>query len=156
VFRSPRAACAHCETIVATTTLPALFHPPALKPAALLQSVEQWIKRRHVESQGAARARLDRFADVVTVPRPGLDKGQNSQLGAALLTLPVMHSRTYICHSHILRKRSRQSQEPLVWLAEGSRKHPLPVPVGTTQSARKSYAYCASASTAKGTQPAPT
>src|SRR5258706_16145394 len=77
------------QLVITSPPLSGLLHPAALDPAAFLEPVEQRVERCNVKTQGAFRARLDKFADLVAVPGPDLDQRQDQQLGAALLQLAV-------------------------------------------------------------------
>src|SRR5512146_3506449 len=72
------------ELVIAAAALPALLHPAALDPAALLQPVKQRIKRGDVETNGPAGLVLNELADLIAVARPRLQQGEDQQLGATL------------------------------------------------------------------------
>jgi len=71
------------QTIVTAAALSAFFNPTALQPAASFQAVEHWVERGHVETNGAAGALLDEFADFVAVARASFDERENEEFGAA-------------------------------------------------------------------------
>src|SRR5262245_3832891 len=75
------------QLVQAAASLPRLFRPAALNPAALLEPVEQRIERRGVKPDIAVRALLDQAGDVIAVPGPRLDQRQDQQLRTALLQL---------------------------------------------------------------------
>src|SRR6185369_8045048 len=79
------------QLVVTAAALTGLLDPSALDPSALLEPVQQRIKRRDVESKHAVRASLDQLADFVAVPGPDFNQRQDQQLSAALLQLAVKH-----------------------------------------------------------------
>src|SRR5262249_40589042 len=87
------------KSIISPLTLPGLFQPTATDPSPRLQSVEQRVKRRNAEPQGASRAQFDQLPDFISVARPVLQQRQNQQLGASLLQLAV---RELNCHMLLL------------------------------------------------------
>jgi len=68
--------------------LAGFLRPPPFDPLALLEPVEQGLERGDVEPQRPVRSRLDQLADVVPMPGPVLDQGEDEQLGAAFLEFP--------------------------------------------------------------------
>src|SRR5258705_13651177 len=86
------------EAIEAAPALAGLLDPLAHDPAPLLEPVEQGIQGRDLELHPPAGARLDQLADLVPMPGPGLHEGQDQQLRAAFLELPVEHAG-YMLHS---------------------------------------------------------
>src|SRR5262245_48340708 len=72
------------QTIEPPPALAGFLRPTPLDPFALLEAIEQGIERRGIEPQRAVGSRLDQLADVVAVPRPVLDQGENEQFSAAL------------------------------------------------------------------------
>src|SRR5690348_313716 len=91
------------KPVITASSLPRLFDPASLDPTALLKAIKQRIKRSNIEAQPATRTLFDERADVITMTRLRLEQRQNQQLRTPLLQLPIQHSRTYICHSDILR-----------------------------------------------------
>jgi hypothetical protein len=79
------------ETVVPSAPLPGSFDPPALDPAASLQSIEQGVKRGNLEANRAIRPRLDELAELVAVASVSLKQGQNEELGASLLQVGAPH-----------------------------------------------------------------
>src|SRR6185295_10794647 len=79
------------EPIVTPPALPRLLNPAPLNPSAFLEPVKQRIKRGDVESQHAIRSRVDELADFVTVAGAHFHQGEDQQLGASLLQLPLEH-----------------------------------------------------------------
>src|SRR5262245_58331120 len=69
------------QPVVAAAPLAGLLDPLAPDPAALLEPVQQRIEGRNAEAQRAAGAVLDQLADLVAMPRAGLDERQDQQLG---------------------------------------------------------------------------
>src|SRR6186997_1046145 len=76
------------QAVEPAAALAGTFGPASFNPAALLETVEEGIERRHGELERATGALLDQLADVVAVPRAVLDQRQNQQLGAAFLEFP--------------------------------------------------------------------
>src|SRR6202011_3160636 len=77
------------QAVIPAAALPCFFDPPALDPAALLQSIKQRIKRRHPEAQLSIGAVLNQLANLVAVAGTDLHQRENQQLGASLFELPV-------------------------------------------------------------------
>src|SRR6185312_1234674 len=77
------------ELVIAAAALACFFHPAALDPAALLQSVQQRIKRGNVEGERAVRLLLNELADFIAVARTGFQQGEDEQLSAAFLEFTV-------------------------------------------------------------------
>src|SRR5262245_42856079 len=88
------------QLIEAAPALPGLLHPLALKPAALLEAIQQRIERRQVELQLPARAAFDQLAELVAVTRTALNNRQDDQLRRPFLQFAIEHAGVYICHSH--------------------------------------------------------
>ena len=89
------------ETVITAPSLPSLFHPMAFNEPAFFQAIEQRIEGSHIEFEGAFRAILNQLAELVPVPGPVLDQGQDKQLGTALLQLPIEDCRCNMCHCYI-------------------------------------------------------
>src|SRR5262245_36133629 len=97
------------DPVVAAAPLPRTLQPAALDEPPALEPAEHRVKRCDPQSQLPLRALLDALADVVAVPRPRLDQGQDHQLGAAFLELPTEHRslhlvKRYIALMHIPRQ----------------------------------------------------
>src|SRR6185437_8990820 len=90
------AACRR-ELVIAAAALAGFFHPAALDPAALLQPVQQRIKRRDVEGERAVRLLLNELADFIAVARTGFQQGKDEQLSAAFLEF-AMEQRQWLWH----------------------------------------------------------
>src|SRR6185436_14167839 len=61
------------QAVETASPLSRLLHPASLQPAAFLESVEKGIERRDVKLERAVRARLNQLADLVAVPRTGVE-----------------------------------------------------------------------------------
>src|SRR5690349_18132255 len=62
--------CAHRrQAVVASSPLPCLFDPAALDPAALFESIQQWIQRGDAKTEESFGARLDQFAQFIPMAR---------------------------------------------------------------------------------------
>src|SRR5215831_14880205 len=87
--------------------------PRALDPSALLQAIEQRVEGINVECQMAAGARVDQFAQLVAVARPGVKQGEDEQLGGSPLQLAIERAAVDICHEQILfRQASKVKRNP--------------------------------------------
>src|SRR3954471_1216825 len=102
-LRGQHLAAFRSQPIEAPAALARLLDPASRDPAALLEAVEQRVQRGHLELQPPAGSLLDQLADLVAMPRAGLDQRQDQQLGAAFLHLAIEHPR-YMLHSDILHK----------------------------------------------------
>lgn len=94
------------QPIVATTALAGSLHPTPFEPAPLLQAIKQGIQSGRAEAQFATGSGFDQLANLVAVALPGLDQGQDEELGAALLQLAVGR---HISHSDILTSDNKTS-----------------------------------------------
>src|SRR5690606_14199490 len=94
------AAAVRGQRVVAPPALARPLDPATLQPAALLEPVQQRVRRGDVEHELATGPRLDELADLVAVPWLGLDDRQDDEFGRALFQLAFEHLRSHICHSH--------------------------------------------------------
>src|SRR5262245_37244737 len=69
------------QAVETPSSLPGLLDPPALQPAAFLESIEERIERRDMELECSVRTLLDQFADLVAVPGTRFEDRQDDQLG---------------------------------------------------------------------------
>src|SRR6185436_14026491 len=90
------------QTVITTTALARLFDPASLNPATALESIQQRVKRSHIEPQPPPRALLDQISDVIPMPWLIFDEREYQQFRAPLLQLTVKHLRKLIWHSDIL------------------------------------------------------
>jgi len=90
------------QTVITTTALARLFDPASLNPATALESIQQRVKRSHIEPQPPPRALLDQISDVIPMPWLIFDEREYQQLRAPLFQLTVKHLRKLIWHSDIL------------------------------------------------------
>src|SRR5262245_22543514 len=80
------------ETVEAAAPLARPFHPPPADVAPVFEPAQHRIQRGDPKTQPAARALGDPLADVVAVPRSGLEQRQDQQLGASLFQLAAEHA----------------------------------------------------------------
>src|SRR5688572_25518082 len=106
------AAAFGCQRVEAPAALPRFLDPLALQPAAFLEPIQQWIQRRGVKLQLAARARPDELADLVAVAWPRLENRQDDELRGALLQLAIERLdrwHSHICYNRFYRSGNRHS-----------------------------------------------
>src|SRR5262245_9442232 len=106
------------DLVVAAPALSGFFDPTALDPFALFQLVERGVERREVERQRAAGSRLDELRELVAMARLVLEKGEDDELGGALLRLAdragEFHRGDYILESRITSSGTRgRTRAPL-------------------------------------------
>src|SRR6059036_3378976 len=77
------------QAVEAASSLAGLLHPPSLEPPAFFQPVEERIERRDMELQLPGRARLDQFADLISVTRARFNDREDDQLRRPLLQFAV-------------------------------------------------------------------
>src|SRR5262245_45041885 len=90
------------DLVEAAAPLVGLLHPGALDPSALLQAIQQGVEGIDVELQLAAGTRVDQLAQVITVPGPRVEQGEDEQFGGSPLQLAVERTRVDICHEQIV------------------------------------------------------
>src|SRR5262249_27440670 len=93
------------QPVEAPAPLPGALQPAAADEPPALETAEHRVERGDPETELAARARFDALADVVPVPRPCLEQGQDQELGAALLQLATEHG-VLVTWSHDILLRS--------------------------------------------------
>src|SRR5262245_10563001 len=101
------------DFVVAPSPLARLFHPRALDPRALFESVEQRVQRVDVEGELAARARLDQLAQLVAMSRAGVEQREDQQLRRAFLQLAVQGAGVDVCHRQIIYRQTYRSGDRL-------------------------------------------
>src|SRR5262245_5305343 len=84
------------QPVEAAATLIGLLDPRPLDPAALLEAVEQRVERIDVKLQLSARARLDQLAQVVAMPRAGIEQREDEQFSRAAFQLAIERARVDI------------------------------------------------------------
>src|SRR5262245_59327951 len=90
------------DLVEPAATLLRLLDPNTLDPATLLEAIEQGIKGIDVECQMAAGTCVDQFAQLVAVTGPGVEQGEDEQLGGSPFQLAVERARVDICHEQIV------------------------------------------------------
>src|SRR6266446_6230824 len=65
------------QAVITPSPLPGLLHPTAANPAALLQPVEERVKRSDVEAQCPARPEFNQLPNFIAVPLPVFHQGKN-------------------------------------------------------------------------------
>src|SRR5262245_52480307 len=81
--------------------------PPAVQPAALLQSIQERVERRDVELELPGGLGLDLLADLVSMTGARFDDREDDQLRRALLQFAVEHPLIDSCHSYICYSQSQ-------------------------------------------------
>src|SRR5262245_16558676 len=79
------------EAVEAAAPRPGALQPAPPDGTPVLETAQHRVERGDPQLQLAARAPLDRLADVVAVPRPGFEQRQDQQLGAPFLQLATEH-----------------------------------------------------------------
>src|SRR5262245_29202992 len=96
--------------IKTAATFVRLLDPGALDPSTLFEPIQERIQRIDVEREASARSCVNQLAELVPVPRAGIEQRQDEQLCRALLQLALEGTVVDTCHRQILCKQSLRSQ----------------------------------------------
>src|SRR5581483_6750353 len=88
------------DGVVPAAALLRALYPAAGDPPTLLHSIEKRIQRGDVKRDRAVRAALDELRQLISVPRLGLEQGEDEKFGAAFLEFSTEHA-SCMCDSHI-------------------------------------------------------
>src|SRR5262249_17004121 len=89
------------DLVQAAAPLLGLLDPSALDPSALLESIEQGIKRIDMECEPPAGTGVDQLTQLVAVTGPRIKQCKDKQLGRSSLQLPIKRPSVHTCHEQI-------------------------------------------------------
>src|SRR6185436_12016726 len=100
-LRAECLAAVSSETVIAAPALTRLFDPSPMDPLAILELVEEGIKRCNVERQQAARLARDLAGDVIAVELAVFERGQDQKFSAAFPCRRLGDWVSHMWHSYI-------------------------------------------------------